>query len=605
MIFHRLRNAPGFVAAIFRMSKLIWQAQPACFVGLIVLKVLQGLVPLATAWLTKLLFDLLARSLQGGGIASFPRELLLLLAAQAGLSLMNQTISPVQQYLNQVLEHQLTLKIKTSIYEKTTRLVGLTYFEDSRFHDTIQLAAQRAQQGPSQALNILMTLGQNAVTLLSFLGVLIAFSPLLAIAIGLTVLPQFYAQMKLGRQRFKLAFDNSRKERRANYYGHILTGIPFAKEVRLFNLGEHFLHAFVHLSQEIQQTRRSQQQREMRWQIALNALSGIVASGAFAVVVFRAFAGHLSLGDITLYIYAVMSVQSALTSIVFALSQINESMLFYNQYTTLLALPQSLPPQVRPVPPLKSGIEFCNISFRYGEQHSWVLRHFNLSIPAGQCVALVGLNGAGKTTLVKLLTRLYDPTEGQILWDGIDIRELNPTDLRGHVGTIFQDFVRYALTAYENIGLGDITNIKHNGAVHQAAIKAGVHETIEGLPQGYETILSHWLGENDAGVDLSGGEWQKIALARMFMRNADLLILDEPTAALDAQAEYELHSRFVELVAERTSLLITHRFSTVRMADAIAVLENGQIMEHGSHSELVALKGTYAQLYKMQAERYQ
>ncbi|MEO8970137.1 MAG: ABC transporter ATP-binding protein [Ktedonobacteraceae bacterium] len=605
MIFHRLKNAHGFVAAIFKMSQLIWQAQPACFVGLIVLKALQGLMPLATAWLTKLLFDLLARSLQGGGTASLPQGLLLLLAAQAGLSLMSQAISPVQQYLHRELEHQLSLEIQTSIYEKISRLDGLTYFEDSRFHDTIQLAAQRAQQGPSQALNVLMTLGQNAVTLLSFLGVLIAFNPLLALAIGLTVLPQFYAQIKLGRQRFQLAFDNSRKERRATYYSYILTGIPFAKEVRLFNLGAYFLQAFVRLSQEIYYSQRSQQHREMRWQIALNALSGIVSSGAFVIVVLRAFTGHLSLGDITLYIYAVMSVQGTLIGIVFALSQINESVLFYNQYTTLLALPQPLPSQVHPVPPLKSGIEFCNVSFRYGEHHSWVLRHFNLSIPAGQCVALVGLNGAGKTTLVKLLTRLYDPTEGYILWDGIDIRELDLTDLRGHVGTIFQDFVRYALTAYENIGLGDIINMKHSSIVQQAAIKAGIHEAIQGLPQGYETILSYWLGEKNTGGDLSGGEWQKIALARMFMRHADLLILDEPTAALDAQAENELHSRFVELVAERTSLLITHRFSTVRMATAIAVLENGQIIEHGSHRELVALQGTYAQLYNMQAERYQ
>jgi ATP-binding cassette subfamily B protein len=605
MIFHRLKNAPGIAATIFKMSKLAWQAQPACFVGLIILKIIQGLVPLALAWLTKVLFDLLARSLQGGKVAHLSQDLLLLLAAQTGLSLMNQAISPIQQYLNQELGYQLTLKMQTNVYEKINRFVGLIYFEDSRFHDTIQLAAQRAQQGPSQVLNILTALGQNAVTLLGFLGVLIAFNPLLAVAMALTVLPQFYAQMKQGSQRFKLAFGNSRKERRATYLSYILTGIPFAKEVRLLNLGKHFLHVFVHLSEEIRQSQRSQQQRELRWQIALGLLSSVVVSGAFVVVVLQAFAGHLSLGDVTLYISAVMSVQSSLTGMVFALSQINESMLFYNQYTALLAIPQPFSSQMRPIPPLRSGIEFCNVSFRYDEQHSWVLRHLNLSISAGQCVALVGLNGAGKTTLVKLLTRLYDPTEGYILWDGIDIREFDPTDLRSHVGTILQDFVHYDLTAYENIGLGDIVNMNHSSAVHQAAMKAGIHETIESLPHGYETPLSRWLGEEDTGTDLSGGEWQKIALARMFMRNAELLILDEPTAALDAQAEYELHSHFVELVAERTSLLITHRFSTVRMANAIAVLENGRIMEYGTHNELAALKGIYAHLYEMQAKRYQ
>lgn len=236
-----------------------------------------------------------------------------------------------------------------------------------------------------------------------------------------------------------------------------------------------------------------------------------------------------------------------------------------------------------------------------------MLRDINLCIPAGQCLALVGLNGAGKTTLVKLLTRLYDPTEGQILWDGIDLREFDPVELRCHMGAIFQDFIRYDLTVQENIGLGDVERIKQSEAIRQAANKAGIHKLVERLPQGYDTILSRWLVGKDtgAGADLSGGEWQKIALARMFMRDADMLMLDEPTAALDAQAEYDLYSSFVELMAGRTSLLITHRFSTVRMADAVAVLEQGQITEYGSHTELVARKGTYAHLYQMQAERYQ
>jgi ATP-binding cassette subfamily B protein len=212
-----------------------------------------------------------------------------------------------------------------------------------------------------------------------------------------------------------------------------------------------------------------------------------------------------------------------------------------------------------------------NVSFRYTEEHPWVLRELNLIIPAGKCLALVGANGAGKTTLVKLLTRLYDPTEGQILWDGIDIREFRPEELRSRIGAIFQDFMQYSLTAQENIGLGDVENIKNLSRIHNAAVKAGVHTAINNLPQGYQTILSRWLGDDDSGVDLSGGEWQKIAIARMFMRDADLLILDEPTSALDAQAEYETYNRFVNLMAKRTSLLISHRFSTVRMADTIAV----------------------------------
>lgn len=596
-ILHHLKNTPGFVATVFRMSKLAWLAQPTCFIELILLKLVQGLVPLAMAWLTKVLFDLLAQSLYRGLSTSFSHWLFFLLAAQACLSIMNQMISPVNQYLNDELGRKLTLKIQTAVYEKITRFAGLAYFENPSFHDTIQLAAQRAQRGPLQALSTFTILGQNIVTLLSFLGVLIVFNPLLAVVIGLTVLPQLYTQVKLGYQHFDLAFGNSPKERRASYYGQILTGIPFAKEVRLFSLAEYFLGAFVHISQEIHQSQHNQQKRELRWQVALNILGGVVASGAFIVVVLQAFAGHLSLGDVTLYITATTSVQAALISITVALSQVNENVLFYNQYTSLLALPQ-------PLPSLTSGIVFRDVSFRYSQEHPWVLRQVNLFIPAGQCVALVGLNGAGKTTLVKLLTRLYDPMEGQILWDGIDIREFDPSELRCRIGVIFQDFIRYDLTVHENIGLGNVKQMEHSDTIRQAAAKAGIHEKIGTLPHGYETTLRQWLVGKTIGVDLSGGEWQKIALARMFMRDADLLILDEPTATLDAQAEYDLYNSFVELMAGRTSLLITHRFSTVRMADLVAVLENGQITEYGSHSELLALNGTYAQLYNMQAECY-
>jgi ATP-binding cassette subfamily B protein len=300
-------------------------------------------------------------------------------------------------------------------------------------------------------------------------------------------------------------------------------------------------------------------------------------------------------------------VQGALGGIVYAFSTLNEHVLFFGCYQQLKALPQPIQVTMSPQPVsrLTSGLELRNLSFRYSESHPWVLRNINLEIPSGQHLALVGLNGAGKTTLVKLLTRLYDPTEGQILWDGIDMREFDPVELRHHLGVIFQDFMHYDFNAQENIGLGDVQFVEDYARVQQAAEKAGIHQTIEGLPQGYNTILSRMFGENGAGMELSGGEWQKIAVARMFMRQADFLILDEPTAALDAQAEYELYNRFVELVRDKTSLIISHRFSTVRMADTIAVVEDGQITEYNTHEELLAQGGTYARLFKMQADPYQ
>jgi ATP-binding cassette subfamily B protein len=424
--------------------------------------------------------------------------------------------------------------------------------------------------------------------------------------VGIAVLPQLYAQLKLSHQRVGLAVGNSPRERRASYYGHVLSGVQFAKEVRLFNLAEFFLQAFRRTFQEISQVQRQQQARELRWQVALAGLTSLVASGAFVLVMFRAFAGELSLGDVTLYTSAVASIQGALTSIILALSTLNEGILFFRRYTELLALPQplSLASSPPPVPRLTSSIELRNVSFRYSEQHPWILRDVSLFIPAGQCMALVGLNGSGKTTLVKLITRLYDPSEGQILWDGIDIRAFAPQDLRRHCSTIFQDFTRYDLTAHENVGLGDVTRLEESAYVCQAAIQAGIHDTITSLPNGYQTTLSRWLAGNGPGVDLSGGEWQKIALARMLTRQVDLMILDEPSASLDAEAEYDLYHHFVELVGGQTSLLISHRFSTVRLADQIAVLDEGRITECGAHDELLMRGGRYAALYRMQAEQF-
>lgn len=274
-----LRRMAHFVKTSLQMGKLAWEAHPASFIGLILLELLQGLIPLATAWLTKLLFDLLVNSLHGGTTVGLPQELIFLLIAQAGLSILNQMISPANQYLKAELGRQLTLKMQTSVYEKVNSFAGLAYFEDPRFHDTIRMSAQRAQQGPLQALNSFTALGQSTVTILSFLGVLLAFNPLIAGVIGLTVLPELYAQLKFGRQHFGLAFGNTSKERQNVYYGQVLTGIPFAKEVRLFSLGKYFLGAFVRLTQEIQLSQRRQQQRELRWQTALTFLSSTVASG--------------------------------------------------------------------------------------------------------------------------------------------------------------------------------------------------------------------------------------------------------------------------------------------------------------------------------------
>ncbi|MEA5503938.1 ABC transporter ATP-binding protein [Halotia wernerae UHCC 0503] len=599
-----MKLKPRFLQSISHMLKLVWQAYPAAFIGILLLTIFQGLIPLANAWVTKVLLDWLTQLLIGSRLTK--EQLIWLLMAQAVLMVATAMLPNLSRYLNAELGRRLTVLIQSTVYQKINRFQGIAHFENPQVYDKIQLAQQGAEQSSSQTLQILTEFIQNLVTLLSFVGVLFSFNLFLANLVLFAALPQLLVQLKLGQQRFGLAFELSPTERRKYYYSFLLASTQAAKEVRLFGLGQYFLHKLLNLYKRVHQAERKQQQRELRWELGLNILSSVVASVAFIIVVFAAFGRRLTLGDITLYVSAVSSVQDALSRFIFAVAGLSESVLFHSYFQDLLALPPALPiPAVtQPVLKLSSGLELRHVSFRYSEQQPWILRDVNLKIPAGSCLALVGLNGAGKTTLVKLLTRLYDPSDGQILWDGIDVREFDPAEFRQRIGTIFQDFMRYDLTVRENIGLGNLAKIDERKWIQQAAQQANVHDDIMRLPQDYETELSRMFAEEGQGIDLSGGQWQRVATARMFAREADLLILDEPTAALDAQAEYELYSHFTDLMSKRTSVLISHRFSTVRIADAIAVLSDGQIIEYGTHDELIDNKGIYAKLYTMQAESY-
>lgn len=594
-----------FFQSIGQMLGLIWRVYPAACIGTALMTITQGLLPLATAWIAKVLFDQLA--LQIASDTAVDVELIVwLLGLQVLLTIMAAMLPNVSQYLNAELQRRVTLHVQKSVHEKINSFTGIAHFENPKVYDTIQLAQQGAEFSASQALSTLTQSIQSFVTLLSFIGVLFTFNIMLASLVFVAAMPQFVAQIKLGQQRFGLASDISMDERRKFYYGYLLTGVDAAKEIRLFGLGRFFLSKLLALYKRVHQAEREQEQRELRWELGLGLLSSLVAAVAFVFVVLAAFAGNLTLGDVSLYVSAVGAVQGALSGVIMALANLNESVLFYSYYQDLLALQPALPIRSTPqtVPPLKYGLELRNVSFRYHEDLDWVLRHVNLTIPSDGCLALVGLNGAGKTTLVKLLTRLYDPTEGEILWDGINIKAFAPDELRGNIGAIFQDFMRYDLTVRENIGLGNLARINDHGWIEQITEQSNLAQDVARLPQAYETEITRMFTEESHGFDLSGGQWQKIATARMFAREADLLILDEPTAALDAESEYEVYSQFSELMTNCTSVLISHRFSTVRMAKVIAVLEEGRITESGSHDELMHLNGSYAKLYQMQAESY-
>ncbi|MGB7537506.1 MAG: ABC transporter ATP-binding protein [Anaerolineales bacterium] len=489
------------------MGTILWKASPLCCIGIFVLMLLQGVLPLAIAWIAKLIFDLLAHSLTGS--IGIPPELWTLLGLQVGVSVLSQVLQPLGGFLNSELTRQITINTQNDIFKKLVGMEGLASFENPQNYNLIQMAVQGAQFGPQQLLFLGADILRNVSTLIAFMGLLFSFNPILAGIVTVATLPQLFIQWKIGSQHLGLLFQNTPKERRAAYMGFILSGASFAKELRLLNLGDYFLGLFNKLYREIFHTQRNQQSREIVSNTALYTLSSLISGGAFVYTAVQAFAGKLSLGDATLYLNAVSSVQGAFSGITYSLANLNEGILFFNQYQELVDLPQTIAISTTALrmPPLRKGLEIRNVSLRYSEQLPWVLHDINLTIPVGQSLALVGLNGAGKTTLVKLLTRIYDPLEGRILWDGTDIRELDPKEYRQRIRAVFQDFVRYELSARENIGLGDVSALSDEKWIRTAAQQAGIDSTILNLPQKYDTILSRWLAEDGQGIDLSGGEW--------------------------------------------------------------------------------------------------
>ncbi|NJO82307.1 MAG: ABC transporter ATP-binding protein [Blastochloris sp.] len=558
------------------------------------------------AWLTKRLIDILTNHMHTNDPSAVFPELLLILVGIIGASLIGQLVLLTSAHISAEMNRALTLHVKMIVYRKINHLAGIAHFERPHFYNVVSMATQGAEQGPSRMLTIIATTIQNISMLIGFMSILISYNILLTIIVGVSIIPSLFVELDIGKRHVKLAYEATNLERKAFYYNTLLSREQYAKEVRLFNLSDYFLQAFHTISQSIHTLHRTHERHELRWKLTTSTLANIVANGALVVVIMQAFYGSLSVGDVLLFMSAVGNTQSALSGLLFALADINETMLFFAYFQKLLAMPQSImiTAASQPIPSLKQGIELQNVSFRYEDTSPWILNKVNLTIPAGHSVALVGLNGAGKTTLTKLLLRLYDPTEGTILWDGIDIRLFDPLDLRQCISAVFQDFVCYDLTAYENIGLGNVDQIHDDTRVHLSAKQAGAHEVIEQLKNRYQTVLSRWLADDHNGVDLSGGQWQKIAIARMLMRNANLLVLDEPTAALDVQIENDLYHRFSTLVDGRTCLLISHRFSTVRMANLIAVMEDGRIVEYGSHEELLQHGGQYAAWYLTQAGFY-
>ena len=583
--------------------RLVWQANALATLGLGVLTLAGALLPATQAWVGKLIVDGVVASIQGARDPDQVRTVFYYLVLELVLFLLSTALNHSRRLIQQLIQLQLANKIRAEIIRKALTL-DLAFFEHPDYYDRLQNARREGSYKPVELINDTFQIVQNTITLISFAALMLRFSPWLVVILLATSIPAFIAETRFSEQGFRLLTRRAPETRQINYLARLLTEDSAAKEIKLFHLGDRLLQRYTTLFAKFFEEDKSLAVRRAAVGFSLGLIATMGFYGSYAWIVWRTVQGIISLGDMTLYLTIFRQGQSTFQSILAAVGNIYENNLFMANYFEFLDIEPRMrvaaPPKKLPAE-LAHGIEFRGVGFRYPESDEWVLRNVDLRIRAGEKIALVGHNGAGKTTLIKLLSRLYDPVEGAILLDGIDIRDIDPIELRQKIGVIFQDFVRYHLPARENIGFGQIEAADEMERIVESARKSGAHKMIEDLPEGYETMLGRWF---HGGHELSLGQWQRIALARAFMRDAEILVLDEPTASLDAQTEYEIFRHFQELTDGKMAILISHRFSTVRMADRIVVIENGRIAEMGSHEELLRQEGTYARLFSLQAEGY-
>ncbi len=580
--------------------RMVWDSGPIVVSFGLLFRLLASLLPIALLWIAKVIIDSIVHVVANH---QSPRpDFWWLVAAEFGLAVFGGILGRSVDYFDALLADKYTRHVSIEVMKHAAAL-DLTTYEDPVFYDRLE----RARVQATDRLGMIQSIGrlvQQAITAVSLSISIVLYSPWLLLLLVLGVIPAFLGESHFAFLGYALSFRQTPVRRQLDYLRILGGSREAAKELKLFGLREFLIERFTKLSNEIYGENVSLARRRL---VAGALLSMVGTAGyysAYVFVVYRTISGVLTIGELTFLSGAIVQASGNIQQIFSTLASIADQALFL---TDLLAFFKMRPticskPNALPAPrPIVRGFEFRNVSFRYPGNSRLVLDSLNFHLRPGERVAIVGENGQGKTTIVKLLTRLYDPVEGQVLLDGVDLREYSLEDLYREIGVIFQDFMRYELTARENIAIGQIEELSHVAAVQLAAKKSMAAAVIERLPSGYEQILGRRF---EGGVDLSGGEWQKLALARAYLRNAQLLILDEPTAALDARSEFEVFRRFAELTTGKTALFISHRFSTVRMADRVVVLEEGKISEDGSHDELARLGGRYAEMFEMQAAHY-
>ncbi len=594
-----------------RLLSQIWRTSPPLAIASVCLRLLGALQPIAMLWVGKLIIDEVVRLAglpapgQGfaewwasGELAHVTQLLAIELVLVVGIDVLNRGMSLVDSILSELHSNQMSVELMTH----AARL-DLRHFESAEYQDRLERARRQAA-GRNALLSVLFGQAQNIITVATLAAGLFVYAPWLILLLPISFMPAVLGETRFNELAYWMSRWRTPERRELEYIRYVGATPETAKEIKLFGLGDFLVARFRRLAHTIfiENTRIARQRAF--WGAIFAAISTLTYYCAYGFIVWRTVTGEFSIGDLAFLSGSFLRLNGLFQAILLGFTQIAAQSMYLDDLFSFFEIEPSVLPPADPKPfpvPVKTGIKFDNVGFKYPETDHWVVRNLSFTIPAGETLALVGENGAGTTTIAKLLTRLYDPSEGRITIDGTDLREMDPQDIHAHVGVIFQDFIRYSFSARDNISVGRIEARDDQPRIDLAAEQSLADGVIAKLPEGYDQQLGRLFKQ---GRDLSGGEWQKVAIARAYMRDAELIILDEPTAALDAKAEAEVFARFKGLAHGKNAVIISHRFSTVRMADRILVLENGAILEAGTHEELIAKQGRYSELFELQAAGY-